>query len=197
MPTGFQLHLFSTSGAGQHHRGSGLVSLCVPSTQGKPATRHRPCIQRSLCRSLCRLAGIARGSQVWTLEWSHAIDRANLRPRSSTAPELCSRGLRPASLGVAGFFANSTAKGPGSKVRRTSEPHACNTRQTIDVMGGVCVHHSSTILTGFLVCAVQRAFAISFCTSSLRTEMESKHCLEKILGPNENGPVKYAGQGDW
>ena len=193
MPTGFQLHLSSTSGAGQHHRGSGLVSLCVPSTQGKPATRHRPCIQRSLCR----LAGIARGSQVWTLEWSHAIDRANLRPRSITAPEHCSRGLRSASLGVAGFFANSTAKGPGSKVRRTSEPHACNTRQTIDVMGGVCVHHSSTILTGFLVCAVRRAFAISFCTSSLRTEMESKHCLEKILGPNENGPVKYAGQGDW
>ena len=193
MPTGFQLHLFSTSGAGQHHRGSGLVSLCVPSTQGKSATRHRPCIQRSLRR----LAGIARGSQVWTLEWSHAIDRANLRLRSITAPEHSSRGLRSASLGVAGFFANSTAKGPGSKVRRTSEPHACNTRQTIDVMGGVCVHHSSTILTGFLVCAVQRAFAISFCTSSLRTEMESKHCLEKILGPNENGPVKYAGQGDW
>ena len=27
MPTGFQLHLFSTSGAGQHHRGSGLVSF--------------------------------------------------------------------------------------------------------------------------------------------------------------------------
>ena len=43
----------------------------------------------------------------------------------------------------------------------------------------------------------QRAFAISFCTSSLRTEMESKHCLEKILGPNENGPVKYAGASDW
>jgi len=43
----------------------------------------------------------------------------------------------------------------------------------------------------------QRAFAISFCTSSLRTEMESKHCLEKILGPNENGPVRYAGQADW
>ena len=42
---------------------------------------------------------------------------------------------------------------------------------------------------------MQRAFAISFCTSSLRTEMESKHCLEKILGPNENGPVKYAGSG--
>eukprot|EP00283_Hemiselmis_rufescens_P023801 CAMPEP_0173436888 /NCGR_PEP_ID=MMETSP1357-20121228/17514_1 /TAXON_ID=77926 /ORGANISM="Hemiselmis rufescens, Strain PCC563" /LENGTH=62 /DNA_ID=CAMNT_0014402039 /DNA_START=30 /DNA_END=218 /DNA_ORIENTATION=- len=43
----------------------------------------------------------------------------------------------------------------------------------------------------------QRAFAIEFCTSSLRTEMESKHCLEKILGPNENGPVKYAGQASW
>jgi hypothetical protein len=27
--------------------------------------------------------------------------------------------------------------------------------------------------------------------------MEAKHCLEKILGPNENGPVKYAGQADW
>jgi len=43
----------------------------------------------------------------------------------------------------------------------------------------------------------QKAFAISFCTSSLRTEMEAKHCLEKILGPNANGPVKYAGQADW
>eukprot|EP00291_Cryptomonas_curvata_P018401 CAMPEP_0172175168 /NCGR_PEP_ID=MMETSP1050-20130122/14068_1 /TAXON_ID=233186 /ORGANISM="Cryptomonas curvata, Strain CCAP979/52" /LENGTH=62 /DNA_ID=CAMNT_0012847221 /DNA_START=17 /DNA_END=205 /DNA_ORIENTATION=+ len=43
----------------------------------------------------------------------------------------------------------------------------------------------------------QRAFAIEFCTSALRTEMESKHCLEKILGPNENGPVKYAGAADW
>ncbi|EKX46900.1 hypothetical protein GUITHDRAFT_152243 [Guillardia theta CCMP2712] len=43
----------------------------------------------------------------------------------------------------------------------------------------------------------QRAFAIQFCTSSLRTEMESKHCLEKILGPNSNGPVKYAGASEW
>ena len=43
----------------------------------------------------------------------------------------------------------------------------------------------------------QRAFAIEFCTSSLRTEMESKHCLEKILGPNANGPVKFAGQASW
>lgn len=49
----------------------------------------------------------------------------------------------------------------------------------------------------FMFLFVQRAFAISFCTSSLRTEMEAKHCLEKILGPNENGPVKYAGQADW
>ena len=62
------------------------------------------------------------------------------------------------------------------------------------------LRHQHGHLTGIFVLSpffLQRAFAISFCTSSLRTEMESKHCLEKILGPNENGPVKYAGQSDW
>jgi hypothetical protein len=44
---------------------------------------------------------------------------------------------------------------------------------------------------------VQRAWALQFCTTSLRTEREAKHCLEKILGPNANGPVKYTGSADW
>ena len=65
--------------------------------------------------------------------------------------------------------------------------------------GLVRCQHYRDLTVAFLLFPrfLQRAFAISFCTSSLRTEMESKHCLEKILGPNENGPVKYAGQSDW
>ena len=56
---------------------------------------------------------------------------------------------------------------------------------------------ASLPLSFYLSLPLQRSFAIDFCTSSLRTEMESKHCLEKILGPNGDGPVKYAGAADW
>ena len=82
-------------------------------------------------------------------------------------------------------------------LQMTPEASTCQLQGESGTLKGVVAVRIFLRMSALCSCFLQRAFAISFCTSSLRTEMEAKHCLEKILGPNENGPVKYAGQSDW